>query len=386
MSDDDPQWAAPGRPADPSRPVDAGQPGPPGPPSPPPDSGVAAPASQGSQQWTPSAAVFTPSMYAEYRPGIVPLRPLLVSDILSGVTTAIRGNPAATLGLGLVTTLIFVVPAALLGAWLASWANGQFGDRLPDGLTGSGLTAGSLFGALGSDLPQLASSAAVLLMTGFMAHVIGQGVIGRKTSLQQTWASTRSRLWSVVGSAVLLFLILVGTVALCLGAPVGILIASTSGSSDSGVGGGIFALVVGVVAMVVVVVVVSIRFGFAASAIVLEQLGPVAGLRRSWRLTSGQPFWRILGIRLLVGLMAGIGGGILSLPITFGLRFALEGATDSTNVIAVGTVFIAALASIVVGTLTTPFSAGASTLLYIDQRIRREALDVQLVRAAQSGA
>lgn len=80
------------------------------------------------------------------------------------------------------------------------------------------------------------------------------------------------------------------------------------------------------------------------------------------------------------------GRGILSLPITFGLRFALEGATDSTWVITVGTVFIAALASVVVGTLTTPFSAGANTLLYIDQRIRREALDVQLVRAAQSGA
>jgi hypothetical protein len=34
-------------------------------------------------------------------------------------------------------------------------------------------------------------------------------------------------------------------------------------------------------------------------------------------------------------------------------------------------------------TLTLPISAGAVSLLYVDQRIRREALDVDLGRAAK---
>jgi hypothetical protein len=35
--------------------------------------------------------------------------------------------------------------------------------------------------------------------------------------------------------------------------------------------------------------------------------------------------------------------------------------------------------------LTQPFTAGVVALLYIDQRIRREALDLSLARAARAG-
>ena len=41
------------------------------------------------------------------------------------------------------------------------------------------------------------------------------------------------------------------------------------------------------------------------------------------------------------------------------------------------------VASLVAGALTTPFTAGVDALLTVDQRIRREGLDVQLIQAAQ---
>lgn len=371
MSEDSPQWAAPGRPGEPEPPsLDSGAPPPPSPVPP---------------QWDPATPVTTPALYAEFRPGIVPLRPLLMSDIFGGVTAAIRGNPAATLGLGLVTTLIFAVPAAFAGGWLVSWATSRFAGDFPSELTDSGTSPGRLFGQIGSILPSLATSGAVLLMTAFMAHVIGQGVIGRKTSLGQTWAATRGRLLAVVCSAVLLFLLIGAVSAFCIGGPILLLVAGSNGSNGTAAGGFI-GLVLGVLVWLALVILLSIRFSFASSSIVLEQLGPVAGLRRSWRLTSGQQFWRILGIRLLVGLMTAIAGQILALPISYVLNLGLEAVTSVESTIAVGTVFIAAVSAVITGTLTTPFSAGASTLLYIDQRIRREALDVQLVRAAQSGA
>ena len=276
MSQDDPQWTAPGRPGAPGpSPEESGSMPPAGP--------VPGPA---PGQWSPAAPVSTTPLYAEYRPGIVPLRPLLVSDILSGVTTAIRGNPAATLGLGLVTTLIFAVPAAFLGAWVATWAADRFADAFSSDVGGAGADVGPLFGQLGSLIPSLASSAAVLLMIAFMAHVIGQGVVGRKTSLAETWAGTRGRLLPVVGSALLLGLLVLATVALCLGGPVALLVAAASGG-DGAVAGGVVALVVGGLASVLLVIFVTIRFSFSSSAIVLEQLGVIAGMRRSWRLTSG---------------------------------------------------------------------------------------------------
>ena len=46
---------------------------------------------------------------------------------------------------------------------------------------------------------------------------------------------------------------------------------------------------------------------------------------------------------------------------------------------------LAGLATLISGAITTPFSAGVDALMTIDQRIRREGLDVQLIHAAQQG-
>jgi hypothetical protein len=44
---------------------------------------------------------------------------------------------------------------------------------------------------------------------------------------------------------------------------------------------------------------------------------------------------------------------------------------------------VTSVGTILASTVTAPFSAGISGLLYFDQRIRREALDIELARAAQ---
>ena len=47
------------------------------------------------------------------KPGIIPLRPIGVSEMLDGAFTAIRRNPRATLGLGAVIMTIYGVIAAI---------------------------------------------------------------------------------------------------------------------------------------------------------------------------------------------------------------------------------------------------------------------------------
>lgn len=63
-----------------------------------------------------------------------------------------------------------------------------------------------------------------------------------------------------------------------------------------------------------------------------------------------------------------------------------ESAGMSTDPASAGVMLINHVLQLVVGALTIPFTAGVTALLYLDQRIRREGLDVTLVHAAQARA
>ena len=101
---------------------------------------------------------------------------------------------------------------------------------------------------------------------------------------------------------------------------------------------------------------------------------------RAWRFSRGS-FWRILGIYLLTSIIVYVVSQLVVTPFTLVATFALQGDLSSglgLVLINVGT----AVASI----LTIVFTAAVVALLYIDVRIRREGLDVELARAAETGA
>ena len=108
--------------------------------------------------------------------------------------------------------------------------------------------------------------------------------------------------------------------------------------------------------------VVMALFVLTAPAIVLEGLGPVAGMRRSWRL---------LGTALLGGLMASLAVSLVGL------------LPDSLAALA--SPHVRAVLDAVVGTFTEAFEWALvtmlATLLYFDQRIRQEGLDLEVMAA-----
>jgi ABC-type sulfate transport system permease component len=105
----------------------------------------------------------------------------------------------------------------------------------------------------------------------------------------------------------------------------------------------------------------------------------VAGaLRRSAELVKGS-WWRVFGILLLVLLIVLIISQVISVP--FSLPFFLVGDQPSDSEFLL-TLVITALGGIVASTITAPFTAAATVLLYVDRRIRREGLDIDLARAA----
>ena len=122
------------------------------------------------------------------------------------------------------------------------------------------------------------------------------------------------------------------------------------------------------IAVAAMVIVVYVRTSLAAPAIVLEHLSGWRGLVRSWNLVTGL-FWRLLGIRLLLGLIT----GIISTIVVFILSFA--GIGLDTN----GRFILQEVASAFAAVFVSPITYIAVTLLYYDARIRKEGFDIEML-------
>jgi hypothetical protein len=312
----------------------------------------------------------------DLRPGIVPLRPLSLGDVYGGVIRAIRGNVGSTMGLAAGTTMVFLVPLTALAAWVGSLTT------LGDSSLG--------IGSFAAYIPTAGTWLSTILLAGFMAYVIGQGVLGRMVTARETFARTMSRIGAllvatlmVVGSALL---VAVAAAFLLFGA----LLANGSSNSDSAVAGAVLGSLVLLAVAMVVMLALQTYFAFTTSAVVLERLSAPRAIARSWRLV-GPPnrsgFWRILGIRLLTSLVTGIVAQVIATPMSMIGLLLVAGLSGE----GISQVYFAAIAvlqglvAILTGILTTPFIAGVDAMLYIDARIRKEALDVQLLQAAQGG-
>ncbi len=304
-----------------------------------------------------------------HKPGIVPLRPLQLGDILDGAVKAVRFNPTSMVGLSALVLAVFLIPSAALGVGAT--------HLTASALSGFGPEAEAFLGLPSSLIQAISTALATALLSGLLIHVVGQAVLGRKPDMGQTWRSTRGRLRSLLALLILSGLFAVLSTVVLIGPGVLLLVNDDTSA-------GVILLLVGFLGLMVVTVAVSTKISLAAPAIVLEGHGVIPGLRRSLALTKGAAFWRVLGITLLAGFFAGIAGWLLELPFSLiGIAsIAVAGQNTETGQMVV--TFVSHLSGLLSGAITTPFVAAVTGLLYIDRRMRLEALDVILVREAQS--
>jgi len=307
-------------------------------------------------------------MFMAHKPGIVPLRPLQFGDILDGAVKAVRFNPKAMVGMSALVLGAFLIPSAALGLGAS--------QLMSNALAGLGPELDGLRGIPSSLIQAVFTTLATVLLSGLLTYVLGQSVLGRKPDFAQTWRSTRGRLPSLLGLSVLTGLLSLLATAALIGPGVFLL-------ANNNTAAGVTLLILGVVGLIVVAVWASTKIALAAPAIVLEGHGVLTGLRRSFTLTKGA-FWRVFGITLLAGILAGLVGSLLGLPFSV-VGIAIVGITglDADNAQLVLT-FVSHLSALLSGAITTPFVASVTGLLYIDRRIRLEALDVTLIREAES--
>ncbi len=350
---------------------------PPGPPGPQPGWGQFAPQPGWQPGYPPQAGWQTPQQQpppyhqqAAHKPGAIPLRPLRLGDLFDGAFRIIRYNPQATIGVAvLVAAVATLVPA------LFTLVTGDTGGLQPQGPDGT-ITHDQLVGMVGAFAGILIGaqlrSIGLLYVSGMVAHVTSAAAVGRTLTIGEAWGATRGKRWRLLGMAFLLGLTTV--VAIAVAAGVVVLLAL-----NASIGVTILAGVVLAPALLVFYLVFSVRVRLlAVPALMLEPVGVVGAIGRAVRLSSRQ-FWRLLGLLLLTGLVVAFAGSILGAPFNIAGQLLLTG-NNSHGLQAY--VLLTSIGSVITSAVLQPFTAAISALLYLDQRIRKEAYDVELLSRA----
>jgi hypothetical protein len=308
------------------------------------------------------------------KPGIIPLRPLGVGEILDGAIASMRRHWRVMLGLSAVVaalTQVISVPVKWLllhDAIDTSVSTSSSAD--PEG----DLTV--LAGAITSGgIEAVITAFAVLVLSGVLTAAVSRAVLGQPISARDAWDRTRPRIPALLGVTGLVILLALGLAVVCVLPGVLLAVADAPAALIG------LAFVVGIPAFVVAVVYFYTAFALAPPAVVLERQSPRAALRRSRALVKGS-WWRTFGILLLVNIIAQVLSGILLTPFQLLSFFVAYLGGDEMNVYALVPLLVTAFGTIVAATITWPFTAVATALLYVDRRMRREALDLELVRAA----
>jgi hypothetical protein len=311
------------------------------------------------------------------KPGVIPLRPLGVGEILDGAISTIRAKPRLMLGLSAVVAVLTQL-VTLPFSWVLLHDAGDQAfsfDQSTSGAEGDlAFTASSL---AASGVQVCVTLVATLLLTGILTIVLSRAVLGQDIDGRRAWAQTRPRLPALLGVTIFVFLIEIGVAVVLLGPGVALAISGAPAVAIA------LALVVGIPAFCCVSVYLYVAFALAPAVVVLEKQSVVASLTRSRRLIKGA-WWRTFGIVVLVNIIAGIVSGIFSGIFTVAALFAAGASSgfSSANPYELLPLIITAVGSIIGATITWPFTAVASALIYVDRRIRREGLDLELARAA----
>lgn len=331
-------------------------------------------------QYGPAAGQYGPAAPAGFvlapKPGIIPLRPLSLGEILEGAFQSLRVNPRAMFLPSLLVNAVIGGLAALAGYLLSQVPVTSSG---PDGVEVNLQIAGAQYGS--STINLLFTVLAAAVLSGLLIVAVSRAVLGRLATPGEVWERTKPRVWALIGETLLVqvltivITVVLGLIAVAIVAGIG---ASTDFDSAASVVVAALAVLVIVVVTLVLAFLVGIRLSLAPAALVLENLGVIESMKRSWSLTRGF-FWRILGITLLVqiivGLISGMVGGVIGLI----QLLALAASPGAMGILMAVTAFLTALVQAVV----LPFSAAVTALIYIDVRMRKEGLDVELRRAAE---
>lgn len=261
------------------------------------------------------------------------LRPLGVGEILDAGFKIYKAR-FKTLSL---CVLVPVVPLAVLNVLLTASLTDNAFD--PDPAAPVGMDGAAMAGLL---ISVLLSALMALLAVAACTRAVAGAYSGEEVTWQASLRAALGKLAPLLGALIFTVVaVLLGSLLLLLP--------------------GLFVLV---------------RLAVVVPALIVEDLGPLGAVDRSWKLVSGR-WWATFGAGAIVVILVSIIGAILQ-----GLLLApMLGGADSELVGGV----LSGLGEIVANVFTLPLQAAVITVLYFDLRVRKEGLDLHML-AEQIGS
>ncbi|WP_221585394.1 hypothetical protein [Microbacterium sp. G2-8] len=330
------------------------------------------------------------------RQGLVPLYPFGFGTILGKAFAVLKGNPKVLLlfvvGLQTLAMVLLFLGVGGVAAWTFSRAETvpEFSEEFAQIMAGS--TAILIIATI---LLSLLLTCVTTIAQGVVVAEVGHASLGEKARLSVLWRRVGPAFWRLFGYAMLLGVAtFIGMIILIL--PAALILGLTGAFSGSGAGSvwiGVIVLLLALLGGLVLYAWLGTKLYLVPAAIVLEGVGPLRGVRRSWTLTRGR-FWGTFGILVLLYLItntaASVVSGVFSLftPLIMTIFVPLGASSTESTPMVVLSVVLVALTSIVsfaiAAILMIVLSAGGA-LCYIDARMRDEGIDLRMRRYVDAG-
>jgi hypothetical protein len=318
---------------------------------------------------------------------------MTLGTILGASFRVLRRNPRPVVGFSLIIhAIVLLITLVVTGFFTVNALNGYFQVLSSGNFTQA--SASSAIGSfalaeVGAVVTGLFTYAGQAILQGIVTMDVARGTVGEKLPLRALWGRARGRILVLVGWALLVVGVALVVLLVLFGGDV--LLFAVGGAG--GIAVGIILLVVIFAGGAVLSAFLWTKLSLVPSALVLERLPLGAAIRRSWSLTRGF-FWRTFGIELLIAVMLLVAASIVEFPVTIVvelLTFFANPTGVSNSAASLSSVFGAtqvagSIAGAIAATITAIIATASTALIYIDLRIRKEGLDLQLVRFVDARA
>lgn len=291
------------------------------------------------------------------------LRPMSTSQVLDRTFSLYRQNFILFAGIAA------LAPACLLLIRFLTLSIGRASTNGMAGMIAAGVAAGLAMIAL-----FILWLIGYVLSYGATVYAVSRFHLGHGTSIREAYGLIRPYAGRLVGIVILAFLAVVAVtlVAFIAGAA---LVFATGGFKSGPSGGVILILVLLVLATIVADLYVSAKFALSVPACVIENLGVTDSMRRSSQLAHGS-ILRLVLVNFLAAIISLVLSMVLSVPYFIGVALMV---TKKDPAALVPFLMLQYVAEFLASSLAFPIATIAVSLIYYDERVRKEAFDLQLM-------
>jgi hypothetical protein len=303
------------------------------------------------------------------------LRPLSLGELLDRTFTLYRNHFWVFVGIMAIPGS-FGIPVSYI---LLAFQGNSFSPGKPTLTPAPGLVLGYIAGFFAfAILLMLVHSIALAAVT----HAVSEAYLGRRSTVRDSYRSIHGKFWRLMGVIlnvalrlfgllVVVFAVIAGIGAVLIGA-----LAVARGQAVVAAATVLLMLLLYIFGLAAFVY-LALRYAVSIPALMIENLGVFATVRRSVQLTRGRR-GQIFIAFLLAAIIGYVGFIVFQAPFTIATLIALFRNHHLPTWLAL----LASISGAVGGTVTGSISMIVLVLCYYDTRIRKEAFDLQFMMAS----